>query len=103
LIIYMISLFFDAFLSLSIVAYAFKGIQIGVIYLILSAGLKMLKGMKKKVFNISIVTATVTVMTVLTLLSVKFSTVFYILISGAIGLFVYLLDNAMRRSGEARK
>ena len=44
-IIYAISLFFDAFLSLTLVAYAFKGIQICVVYLILTAGLKMLKQM----------------------------------------------------------
>ena len=53
-IIYMISLFFDAFLSLTYIAYAFKGIQMCVVYLILSAGFKMLKQMKKTVFNICI-------------------------------------------------
>ena len=58
-IIYAISLFFDAFLSLTLVAYAFKGIQICVIYLILSAGLRMFKKMKKNVFNIIIVSATI--------------------------------------------
>ena len=42
-IIYAISLFFDAFLSLTAVACAFRGIQIAVIYLILSAGLRMQK------------------------------------------------------------
>ena len=48
-IIYLISLFFDTFLSLTYVAYAFKGIQVCVVYLILSAGLRMLKKMKKSV------------------------------------------------------
>ena len=42
-VIYLISLFFDQFLRLSVVASAFHGIQVCVIYLILSAGLKMLK------------------------------------------------------------
>ncbi|MBO7213907.1 MAG: chromate transporter, partial [Clostridia bacterium] len=40
-IIYAISLFFDAFLSLTLVAYAFKGIQVCVAYLIFTAGIKM--------------------------------------------------------------
>ena len=57
-IIYTISLFFDAFLSLTLVAYAFKGIQICVVYLILTAGLKMLKQMKKNVFNVIIISIT---------------------------------------------
>ena len=52
-IIYAISLFFDAFLSFTLVSYAFRGIQVCVIWLILSAGLKMLKQMKKTVLNIS--------------------------------------------------
>ena len=90
-IIYAISLFFDAFLSLTLVAYAFKGIQICVVYLILSAGLKMLKQMKKTGFNIVIVLITLICMVVLSLFAVKFSTIFYILISGAFGVVVYFL------------
>ena len=38
-IIYTFSLFFDAFLSFPLVSHAFKGIQVCVIWLILSAGL----------------------------------------------------------------
>mgnify|MGYP003309489655 FL=1 len=90
-IIYAISLFFDAFLSLTLVAYAFKGIQICVVYLILSAGLKMLKQMKKTKFNIIIILITLICMVVLSLFAVKFSTIFYILISGAFGVVVYFL------------
>ena len=90
-IIYTISLFFDAFLSLTLVAYAFKGIQICVVYLILSAGLKMLKQMKKTGFHIIIVLITLICMVVLSLFAVKFSTIFYILISGAFGVVVYFL------------
>ena len=90
-IIYAISLFFDAFLSLTLVAYAFKGIQICVVYLILSVGLKMLKQMKKTEFNIIIIVITLICMVVLSLFAVKFSTIFYILISGAFGVVVYFL------------
>ncbi len=91
-IIYAISLFWDAFLSLTLVAYAFKGIQICVIYLILSAGLRMFKQMKKNVFNIIIISATIICMVGFSLFAVKFSTIFYILISGVLGVAVYLLD-----------
>ena len=90
-IIYGISLFFDAFLSLTLVAYAFKGIQICVVYLILTAGLKMLKQMKKTVFNMIIISTTLICMVVFSLFAVKFSTIFYILISGICGVVVYLL------------
>ena len=90
-IIYAISLFFDAFLSLTLVAYAFKGIQICVVYLILTAGLKMLAHMKKNAFNIIIISITLICMVVFSLFAVKFSTIFYIMISGACGVVVYLL------------
>ena len=90
-IIYAISLFFDAFLSFTLVEYAFKGIQICVVYLIISAGLKMLKQMKKTKFNIIIILITLICMVVLSLFAVKFSTIFYILISGAFGVVVYFL------------
>ena len=91
IIIYTISLFFDAFLSLTLVAYAFKGIQICVVYLILTAGLKMLAHMKKNAFNMIIISITLICMVVFSLFAVKFSTIFYIMISGACGVVVYLL------------
>ena len=90
-IIYAISLFFDAFLSLTLVAYAFKGIQMCVVYLILTAGLKMLKQMKKTAFNMIIISITLICMVVFSLFAVKFSTIFYILLSGACGVVVYLI------------
>ena len=90
-IIYAISLFFDTFLSLTYVAYAFKGIQVCVVYLILSAGLKMLKQMRKNVCNVIIISATLVCMVTFSILAVKFSTIFYILISGTIGVGLYLL------------
>ena len=95
-IIYAISLFFDAFLSLTLVAYAFKGIQICVVYLILTAGLKMLKQMKKTVFNMIIILVTLVCMVVFSLFAVKFSTIFYILISGICGVVVYLIGKVRR-------
>ena len=85
------TLFFDAFLSLTLVAYAFKGIQICVVYLILTAGLKMLAHMKKNAFNIIIISITLICMVVFSLFAVKFSTIFYILVSGALGVVVFLL------------
>ena len=91
IIVFIISLFFDAFLSLTYVAYAFRGIQVCVIYLILSAGIKMMKGLKKTPFNMILLSLTVTCMLVLSLLAVSFSSVFYILIGGGVGVFVYLL------------
>ena len=102
-IIYAISLFFDAFLSLTAVACAFKGIQIAVIYLILSAGLRMLKKMKKTPLAWVILLATMLCMVTLTLLSVKLSTVVYILAGGITGVALWLIRRLRRgeKGGEA--
>ena len=99
-IIYAISLFFDLFLSLTYVAYAFRGIQVGVIYLIFSAGLRMLKNMKKKPFPLIIFSATLLGMILCSILAVNFSTIFYILISGTLGVAVYLCS--LLRAGKER-
>ena len=50
LIMYIVSLFYEQFMQITLVAAAFKGIQICVVYLIASAGLKMLKKMKKDIY-----------------------------------------------------
>jgi chromate transporter len=93
-IIFVISLVFDAFLALKPVFWAFRGVQVGVVFLILSAGLRMLQGLKKTPLNVIAVAAVAVLMTVFSLLAVKFSAVFYILICGAAGVFLYLVRRA---------
>ena len=101
IIIYLISIFFDKFLSFEYIAYAFRGIQICVIYLIFSAGAKLFKGMKKTPFNITVMLSVIISMVIFSVFSVKFSTVFYILISGTIGVAVYLVrDIKEKKAGD---
>lgn len=99
-IIFLISLFFDAFLSFTIVEYAFRGIQACVIYLIFSAGLKMLKNMKKTAFSVVILSLVLLCMVAFSLFAVKFSTILYILICGSVGVFAYLFKSVNR--GESK-
>ena len=100
IIIYLISLVFDKFLSLSVVANAFRGIQACVVYLILSAGIKMFKGIKKDAVSIVILATTIFCMILFSVFAVKFSSVFYILIRGAVGLTVFFLRKIGK--GEAK-
>ena len=92
IIIFVISLFFQKFLELRFVNYAFRGIQACVAFLIVSAGVKMLKKIKKTVLSVTLFCLTVTVMVLLELFAVNFSTVLIILIGGVIGLTVYLFS-----------
>jgi len=92
-IIFLISLFFDAFLSVAWVAAAFRGIRICVVFLILSAGIKMLRKMEKTAFSITVMTLTLIAMIALSLFAVSFSSIFYILIAGVLGLALYLVGH----------
>lgn len=95
-IIYLISLFFNAFIQLEYVAYAFEGIQACVIFLILAAGVKMIIKVRKSVFNIIIFTATFATMLTLSLLAVDFSSIYYVLISAAAGFIAYTTGYAAK-------
>lgn len=102
IIIYIISLFLDAFLSFSLIASAFRGIQVCVIYLVISAGIKLLKGMKREPLGIAIVAAVTLCMVLFSLLAVNFSSVLYIVISALVGLAVYFAK-LIKERGEAKK
>ena len=99
-IIYAISLFFDTFLSFQPVANAFRGIQVCVIWLILSAGIKLLKQLKKTAFHAVILFGVMLGMILCTLFSIHFSTIFYILISGGIGVLLYLIRLLRKKNGQ---
>lgn len=91
-IIYIISLFLNKFLAIEYVGYAFRGIQVCVIYLILSAGIKMLKELEKTFINILVLILTIICMITFSLLAIDFSSIYYIFIGGFIGLSVYLIN-----------
>lgn len=97
IIIFLISLFLDKFLEFRLVEYAFRGIQACVVYLILSAGLKMLKGLKKDVMSIIILCTVLVAMILLSIFAAGFSTIVFILISGVIGLVTYFIRTSSKR------
>ena len=99
-IIFLISLFFDRFLRIKWVDYAFRGIQVAVVYLIASAGVKILRGLKKNVFNVVVAVAVFACFILLSLFAVRFSSIFYILIAGALGLTLYFIGVIRNRGKE---
>ena len=97
--IFIISLFF----ALKYVQYAFDGIQVCVVYLILSAGIRMLKQLAKNALNIVILTIVITAMVACSLLAVSFSSIACILVCGAAGLAVYMVERARSDKRRDRK
>ena len=98
LIIYAISLFFEQFTQLTVIANAFKGIQVCVIYLIFSAGVRMLKALDKSPFATGVLAAVLLVMVGLSLAGVSVSSILLILLSGAAGVAAWLIGR--RKEGK---
>lgn len=98
LIIYVISLFFEQFTQLTVIANAFKGIQVCVIYLIFSAGVRMLKALDKSPFATGVLAAVMLVMVGLSLAGVSVSSILLILLSGAAGVAAWLISR--RKEGK---
>lgn len=91
IIITIIALVFRQFLEVPLIAAAFKGIQACVIFLILSASLKMFKKLEKNIFNYIVFAITAILVIVFSLCSIKFSTIYYILIGGTLSLSISLI------------
>ena len=97
IIIFIISLFFDKIIDNYYIAAAFSGIQIGVIFLIATAGLKMLKKMKKNTFNICILLIVFTMTILFSLFSVSFNNLYFILLSAGLSLLIFTISNIKKR------
>ena len=97
-IMYLVSLFYQQFMEIGIVTAAFKGVQICVVYLIASAGLKILKKMKKTAVNIAVFSVTCLGMIACTLLDIYVSSVWFIFAAGILGLSLYFVKQAKGRA-----
>ena len=98
LIIYAISLFFEQFTQLTVIANAFKGIQVCVIYLIFSAGVRMLQALDHSLFSSGVLLSVFLAMTSLSLAGISVSSILLILFSGAAGVAAWLLGR--RKEGK---
>lgn len=97
IVIYCISLFFNQFLSLHYITCAFKGIQVCVVYLILTAGIRMLKNLERNLFNTLIILIVAIIMVIFSITATSFSSIYYILICGGVGVIVYFFKKNIQR------
>lgn len=89
IIIFLVSLFIEQFMSLKIVKYAFIGINAGVCFLILKTAINMFKKIEKKLLPIIVFSIVLILLVIFEILSIKFSSIFYILFGGIIGIIYY--------------
>ena len=102
-IIYLISMFLDSFLEISLIANAFRGIKTAVGLLILDAAVRMIKKMEKKPVPLAIMSCSCAVMLLINIFSWNFSAVSLILTAGAVSLMLFFASGeAVRKGGEGK-
>lgn len=103
LIMYIISIFLDNFMEITIIANAFKGINVAVGILILDAGIKMFKNMRKKMkkqgqkLPFVFIACGFIAMLIIDIFTLKFSTIYLIMIAGVLGFLCF------RKGGDPQK
>ena len=95
-IIYLISMFLDNVLELTLVANAFKGIKVAVGILILDAAVTMIKKMHKKKLPRVIMLCSCAIMLCINIFAWNFSSISLMLIAAAVSLTVFLLNNKQK-------
>ena len=102
-IIYLISMFLDNFLELTIIANAFKGIKIAVGILILDAAVTMIRKMHKKNLPRMIMICSAVVMFCINLFAWNFSSISLMLVAAVVSLTIFILQGAPEQKGGAKK
>ena len=103
LVIYLISMFLDNFLELTVVANAFRGIKIAVGILILDAAITMIRKMHKKKLPRTIMICSCLVMLGINIFSLDFSSISLMLIAAAVSLSIFVIQGAPEQKGGAKK
>ena len=98
-IIFLVSMFLDRFLEITWFAHAFQGIKAAVGILIIDAGFKMLKKMKKKPLSVAIVVCAFIVMLLISLLSLKISSLILMLVAGLVSLTIFMIKKPSLTGG----
>lgn len=101
-IIYAVSRFLNGFLEITWVSNAFRGIKIAIGILIVDAAIKMLKKMKQKPMQISIVICSVLMMFLINVFAVNISSMIPMLAAAFIGIIVFVIKNNMEKRREEK-
>ena len=102
-VIYLISMFLDNFLELTLIANAFKGIKIAVGFLILDAAITMVKKMHKKVLPRTIMVCSCIVMLCINIFALNFSSISLMLVAAVISLTIFIASGSPQQKGGNKK
>ena len=88
-LMFCISLFLENILSNEAVQYAFMGVKVGVVFLLLKVSITLIRGVKKDWFGVTLLLLITIAMVLITIFSVNFSAIYFILMGAVLGLLVY--------------
>ncbi len=89
IIIFIISLFLDKFMTNKYVANAFFGIKCAVAFLIIKAGMNMFKKVPKKTIPLTVFSVVFFAIILFNIFNISFSSIIFILIGGMLGIVLY--------------
>lgn len=102
-IILLISMFFENLLEYELVAKMFKGIRVAVAWLIIRAGVRLISTMKnhtsKHTSGYILIAVFFAVVFGMNLFGVRISTIYLVIVSGAVGYFLYALPTRKGGTG----
>lgn len=98
-VIFVISVFLDNFLEIAVIANAFKGIKVGVGFLIIGAATNMIKKMQKKAVSRIFMLCSFGVMLVVNIFSLKFSSVSLMIVSAMISTVIFTATGMQKTEG----
>lgn len=102
-VIYVISIFLNNFLEITVVANAFKGIKIAVGILILDVAIRMIRKIQKNIVSYIILFVSAAFMLLINIFSWDFSTISLLLIAAVVGLIVFALFGDQEQKGGSKK
>lgn len=90
-IMFIISLFLSNLMNFEVVQYAFVGIKCGVVFLILKTSIDLIKGLKSEIIAVIFFILTAIAMILITVFSINFSAIFFVLIGLVLGILIYAI------------
>ena len=96
-IIYLISVFYDQFMALTPIAYAFEGIKVGIAVMITIAGFNMIRKGDKNLFSMGVFLLTFAAATCIDIFGLEFSTIYLILIGAALGIILQIARDIINK------
>lgn len=90
-IMFIISLFLSNLMNFEVVQYAFVGIKCSVVFLILKTSIDLIKGLKSEIIAVIFFILTAIAMILITVFSINFSAIFFVLIGLVLGILIYAI------------